>query len=173
MSGESDRPPRIQEQPDKSVIAPEATNAPEAISDTVLEELADTDLDKDTQRVVATRIEQRLTQIAPIPPPSMLAEYDRYFPGLGRELIEAWKGQQQHRQALERETTAGSEKRSNRAQHYALVVAIAAIIGGVILGLYGSAWAAGAAVAIVIAGVGGPAAAAIFARSFGDSKADE
>lgn len=62
----------------------------------------------------------------PLPPPELLAQYEKEFPGLGRKLIEWTEQQRDHRQQLERNQVEGAEKRMNRGQ---LIAAAVALVG--------------------------------------------
>jgi hypothetical protein len=90
----------------------------------------------------------------------MLKAYDAYKDGTGAEVMEWIKDQTRHRQKLESERTKGSEKRLDRAQNYALVVALF----GIGVAAVTSFWSIGTAIVIAIVSVGGPGAATVLAR---------
>ncbi|MCX8502316.1 MAG: DUF2335 domain-containing protein, partial [Alphaproteobacteria bacterium] len=39
-----------------------------------------------------------------LPPPALLAEYDKIIPNLGRDIIDEWKKEGEHRRSIEIET---------------------------------------------------------------------
>jgi uncharacterized membrane protein len=94
----------------------------------------------------------------PLPPGSVLAEYDRAVPGLASTLIELIKDQRGHRQALER----AADRRMNISQYSSIFV--------IILGLCIAGWLGYRGLLLVpsiiaIISVGGPTAAIWFARN--------
>ena len=100
----------------------------------------------------------------PIPPPSVLAEYNEVMPGLAKNIVGWTEKQTEHRQSLERQRIEGAERRMNRGQIMAGVIAFAGICSASFVGIYGNAIAASI---IVIATVGGPVAAIVLAHTFG------
>ena len=97
---------------------------------------------------------------SPFPSPDMLKAYDDYRQGTGAEVMEWIKDQTKHRQKLEIKRTEGSERRLDRAQNYALIVAL---FGLVVAGAI-SYWNGWAAAVVAIVSVGGPGAATVLAR---------
>src|SRR5437868_4554614 len=66
---------------------------------------------------VILRSARRLTQYrGPLPPPEMLAEYDRHIPGLAERIVRSWEQQSGHRQTLERQAAGGAESRMDKSQ---------------------------------------------------------
>jgi uncharacterized membrane protein len=102
----------------------------------------------------------------PLPPPPILAEYEKAFPGLVEKIITWTEEQRKHRQSLERQQTDGSERRMDRGQLIAGGVAMWGLLMAVIAG----AWSAPVGVAIAIVAIGGPTAAIWLARNTGASK---
>lgn len=92
----------------------------------------------------------------------MLKAYDEYKPGMGDEVVDWAKNQTRHRQALEKQSTDGSEHRLNLAQSNSFKIAL----GGVAVAALVSAWNTPVAIAIALVTVGGPAGATIVARFF-------
>jgi Cu/Ag efflux pump CusA len=90
----------------------------------------------------------------------MLHAYDEYKPGMGMEVVEWLKDQTRHRQGLERNRTDGSERRLNRSQIFAFVIAMV----GLVIAAIASYWSTFVAAVIAIVAVGGPSAASILAR---------
>jgi uncharacterized membrane protein len=96
-----------------------------------------------------------------LPPPRILAEYEKDFPGLVDRIIGWTEEQRKHRQSLERLQTEGSEKRMNRGQ---------LIAGGLACWGLTMAVVAGAGIAIAVVSIGGPTAAIWLARNTSASK---
>jgi uncharacterized membrane protein len=97
----------------------------------------------------------------PIPPPSMLKEYNEAVPGLGERIISWVEKQSDHRRELERVRTRGAEERMKRGQMLAAVVAVVGLIGSGVAAVFSNPWAAGI---IAIVSVGGPTAAVALTR---------
>lgn len=112
-------------------------------------------------QVVISEVTTLRAYQGPLPPPEMLEQYDRIYPGLKEHIVQAWQQQAEHRRGLERSTTTGSERRMDRAQSNGLIVGLASLVLAAVVGVFGS-WIVAAVIAIV--GVGGPNAAAILAR---------
>jgi|SRR5712691_2931250 len=60
----------------------------------------------------------------PLPPPTVMAEYNSAFPGLVEKIVSWTEEQRQHRMRLERVRTEGSEARFDRGQWIAGAVAL-------------------------------------------------
>ncbi len=112
-------------------------------------------------RVVISEVRTLVGYRGPIPPPQMLAEYERVHPGLAKRIVDAWDDQARHRKQLEAQMTGGAEARMNRSQVFALAVALAGLLVAGAVGIWGS-WVAASVIAIVA--VGGPSAATVIAR---------
>lgn len=97
----------------------------------------------------------------PLPPPSILAEYEQHFPGLCEKVVGWTEAQRTHRQTLERQKTDGQEKRMNRGQ----IIAGAVALWGLTMATIAAAWSTPAAIAIAIVCIGGPTAAIYLARN--------
>jgi len=74
----------------------------------------------------------------PLPPPSILAEYEKAYPGIVSKIIEWTEQQRAHRQALERQRTEGSERRMNRGQIIAGTVAVSDLVLAALTGAAGA-----------------------------------
>lgn len=102
------------------------------------------------QQIISQTIE------GPLPPPHMLAEYERVHPGLSGVIVDSFKNETTHRHAMEvqamsiedRVATAFINER-RRGQHYGLFIAMLIVGGSIVLGLNGQGWAA-----TVMGGVG-------------------
>jgi uncharacterized membrane protein len=102
----------------------------------------------------------------PIPPPSMLAEYNKAIPGLGDRIVGWVEKQSEHRRSLEDIRTRGAEDRMKRGQMLASAVAVTGVVVAGITAIFGNPWAAGM---IAIVSVGGPTAAVALTRPGGRS----
>src|ERR1043165_8036979 len=79
----------------------------------------------------------------PLPPPNILGDYERVHPGLANKIVEMALRRHDHeremdRQMIELAKTAQSDsaKEISRGQLFALIVALACIIGSVIMALF-------------------------------------
>lgn len=102
------------------------------------------------QQIISQTIE------GPLPPPQMLAEYERVHPGLSQVIVESFQNETAHRHALEKQAMDVEEYMARsfvterrRGQHYGLFIAILIVGGAITLGLNGQGWAA-----TVMGGVG-------------------
>ena len=87
----------------------------------------------------------------PLPPPSLLEEYDSIVPGLAKEIVHWTTSQTAHRQGIEDRAMAIDEKLSTwyvvevlAGQVFALIIALTVIAAVVYLSLEGHEIAAGA-----------------------------
>lgn len=99
----------------------------------------------------------------PIPPPSLLAEYNKVMPGLGDKIVSWTEQQKDHRQSIERGGFNGSQTRQNRGQLIAALVAFWGLTLSGVVGIWGSPWVAGI---LAVVSVGGPVAAIVLANTF-------
>jgi uncharacterized membrane protein len=99
----------------------------------------------------------------PIPPPSLLAEYNKAMPGLGDKIVGWTEQQRDHRQSMERERLRGSQNRQNRGQLIAALVAFWGLTLSAVVGIWGSPWVGGI---LAVVSVGGPVAAIVLANTF-------
>lgn len=86
---------------------------------------------KKIKKVVKTVSQQSFS--GPIPPPSMLGDYDSVHDGLADRLVAMAESQQKHRQHLEAEAVGAAIKTENRGQSYALIVSLLIIAGALYL----------------------------------------
>jgi uncharacterized membrane protein len=96
----------------------------------------------------------------PLPPPALLSEYDRAFPGLVGKIIEWTESQRSHRLKLEKQVTDGAERRMDRGQFIAGATALCGLGMATICGIIGNPFVA---CTIAIVAIGGPAAAIVLA----------
>ncbi|MSO98590.1 MAG: DUF2335 domain-containing protein [Rhodospirillaceae bacterium] len=104
----------------------------------------------------------------PLPPPTMLAEYERAIPGLGQKIVGWTEQQREHRQSPERLRIDGSERRMNRGQIIAASVALFGLALAASVGMWGIS---SVGITIAIVSVGGPTAAVALARYSGRATA--
>ena len=100
----------------------------------------------------------------PIPPPSMLAQYEKVRPGIVDKIIDWNDRQMLHRHTLEKESSNRSEDRMDRGQWLAGGAMIFGLIIAGLVGVYGNGWVASV---IAIVAVGGPTAAVALTRHLG------
>jgi uncharacterized membrane protein len=67
----------------------------------------------------------------PVPPPSMLREYDTVQPGFADRLISMAEKEQVHRQELQKTAMKGEIAKDKRGQDYALTISIMIILGSI------------------------------------------
>ena len=99
----------------------------------------------------------------PYPPAQVFKEYEDAFPGAAQWLFDRTTERINHRQHLENKQVDGSEARMNRSQFFSVVIALASIIGAMIVAIYTKSWIVPSVMMVV--GVGGPTAGQILARS--------
>jgi uncharacterized membrane protein len=97
----------------------------------------------------------------PLPPPTILSDYEKAFPGLVAKITSWTDEQRAHRMALENQVTNGSESRMNRGQIIAACVAGWGITLAALVGIFGNPYVASI---VAIVSIGGPAAAVYLAR---------
>lgn len=78
-------------------------------------------------------LQAQMSYSGPLPVPDMLAAYDEVVPGAARRMIESWERQTQHRHSLERQMVASNITNRSRGQIMAFVIAMTAIVGGIVL----------------------------------------
>jgi uncharacterized membrane protein len=91
------------------------------------------DPDKEVRNVLETVSQHSFS--GPIPPPSMLAQYDSVHGGLADRIVAMAEAQQKHRQSLEKKSVDAAIKTETRGQNYALIVSLLIIAGGTLTGL--------------------------------------
>jgi len=99
--------------------------------------------------VAGSIVEQHLSFQGPIPPPGILAEYEKICPGLATRIVSMAEAQSAHRQELEKVSVTGittdavaSRQERRWGQVIGGIVVTTAICGAVALGIWGrSAWA--------------------------------
>lgn len=87
---------------------------------------------KDANRNITQAVSQKKFA-EPIPPPSMLGEYDDIHRGLADRIVSMAETQQNHRQLLEKQSVEAAIKTEGRGQHYAFVLSLLIIVGALYL----------------------------------------
>lgn len=87
---------------------------------------------------------------SPLPPPEILANYDKAQPGLINKIIETTETESNHRRELEKQKLLAEvnnlqrgDELIARAQVFAFVISIVALIGGCITAIFGAQIAGG------------------------------
>lgn len=107
----------------------------------------------------------RSTQISfcgPLPPPGLLAEYERVTPGLADRIVAMAESESTHRRGMEEKIVSGSFSEARLGQVFALVICIVTITVGAYTALNGKEWAG---IAIGVSGVSGIVTTFIMGRS--------
>jgi uncharacterized membrane protein len=97
----------------------------------------------------------------PVPPASILAEYNDTIPGLGDKIVSWTEEQRKHRQGLEKLRTDGAERRMDRGQIFAGVIAVWGLTMAAAVGIFGSLYVG---IALAVVSIGGPTAAIWLAK---------
>ena len=80
---------------------------------------------------------------APLPPPEMMAEYEKIAPGSAERLIRRFEIQGDHRQSCERTLVRTLSVKSIGGLICGFIIAMTAIIGGIYTALQGKPWLGG------------------------------
>ena len=88
------------------------------------------------QRKQVVRTELRASYSGPIPPPEMLAAYERALSGSAERIITMAEGEQKHRHQLESADFTTRATLIRRGQAFAFIMGISGIIGGIVLALF-------------------------------------
>ena len=104
-------------------------------------ELARAVREGDASGAIAAVFEMQATR-GWFPPPKMLEQYEANYEGFTRDLMQMAKDQQKHRQDLERLTVEGNNRRADRGQWMAFILALV-VIGGAIALFFAHQVAAG------------------------------
>ena len=74
----------------------------------------------------------------PLPPPTILKQYNTIDPTFADRIVKMAKGEQQHRQNMDKYLIEGQFRERRIGQIFGLIIGIAAIIGGVVASLFGA-----------------------------------
>ncbi len=86
---------------------------------------------KEFKKVVQTVSEQSFS--GPLPPPSMLDQYDSVQDGFADRIVSMAESEQSHRQSLENKSVEAAIKTESRGQNYALAISLLIIAGSLYL----------------------------------------
>jgi uncharacterized membrane protein len=156
--GEKPKPPSKpaegRAEPPRNEIVPPALES-------ILRDISVDPRDPNVSKALEISLTMMFSGSLPLAPPPILKEYGNIRPELIDKLIKWTEDQSAHRRELERLRTEGSERRLNRSQWIAAVVAVGGLILAAFVGSYSNPNGATAAIAIAIAlvSVGGPTAA--------------
>lgn len=102
------------------------------------------------KKASVTRVEQ---YIGPIPPPSLLQDYDSIVPGSADRILRMAEQQSEHRQFLEKAVITGDNKRADRGLYVGAFVALSVLGGSIYLIANGHDIAGGIIASIDIVGL--------------------
>ena len=74
------------------------------------------------------RVSEKFT--GPIPPPSIMKQYEEILPGSADRILKMAENQSEHRQSLEKQRLSFSNRAVRRGQIFGLVIGIVAIVTG-------------------------------------------
>jgi uncharacterized membrane protein len=77
--------------------------------------------------------EQRRFFSGPLPPPEVLAEYNKVFPDCAKMIVEMAQREQQHRHAIEDRESQAAHTLARRGQLIGGVLAVVAVVGAIYL----------------------------------------
>lgn len=83
------------------------------------------------------RVSQQYSFSGPLPPPEILAKYNEALPGLGERIISMAEQQAKHRQNIEKTVIDSNAFVQKVGPFLGFVVAMTAVVGGIILILKG------------------------------------
>lgn len=110
-----------------SVVPADPDSLPEQIA-----EILDPEVLRDPEaRETVTRVIAAFEAVrGPLPPPSMLREYEEIVPGISHRMFRQVELQSEHRRGLENRHLDASIRRSSRGQHFALLIAMLGLLVG-------------------------------------------
>lgn len=89
----------------------------------------------------------------PIPPPSLLREYDQLIDGGAERIFGAFEAQTKHRQTIESQVITGNEKRATRGQVMAYSLALLILALGSVMIFNGHGWEGTTLISIDLVGL--------------------
>ncbi|NMA17920.1 MAG: DUF2335 domain-containing protein [Clostridiaceae bacterium] len=99
----------------------------------VLERISDEDSEVAEEIITALRMEVRKHFRGPLPPPEMLAEYEKIQPGLADRIVKMAEKQQDHRISLERSVVDTNNANSRIGLFFGGTIGIIGVAGSLIL----------------------------------------
>jgi len=113
----------------KTIIA----QAPQSILEEGLKERKKSKLTREEpSQVRITKVTQQKFS-GPLPPPSLLKDYDAICKGAANRILVLAEKEQEHRHTIENKAIDGAISKDKRGQNYALIVALVTLIGAIFL----------------------------------------
>jgi uncharacterized membrane protein len=78
-----------------------------------------------------------------LPPPELLAEYEKVVPGSAQRILDAFEKQSEHRRVMEVKAQEAQIADTRRGQIFGLIIGLTAILIGSATAIYGSELAGG------------------------------
>ncbi len=131
MSGTKSPPAQSQE----TTRVPQAIEEPSPETEQISSEIAAASAPPRRIRTViheAVRQELRIFR-GPLPPPDVLADYNKVYPGCGKEVVQMARDEQRHRHQIEDRQTDGDLTLAKRGQLIGGFLALALVIGAIYL----------------------------------------
>lgn len=94
-------------------------------------------------RKQAALVHQSISFSGPLPPPEVLENYDKVYPGAAKIIIEMAQKQSSHRQELEKSVITSDIKNSRLGLYFGFIIGLVGIVAGAIIISTGQAIAGG------------------------------
>lgn len=123
--------PETEEEKENSDIQEILQEIPDDILFRVIADRIQQEPKEEVRKVVQTVSEHAFS--GPLPPPSMLNQYDSIQDGFADRIISMAESEQSHRQSLENKSVEAAIKTESRGQNYALAISLLIITGALYL----------------------------------------
>jgi uncharacterized membrane protein len=80
-----------------------------------------------------TTVTQSVSFSGPLPPPGLLAKYNEVIPNGAERIMAMAERQSAHRESLEAKVVEGNVASQARGSHYAFIICLITIVGGIVL----------------------------------------
>lgn len=120
-----------EEEKENSDIQDVLKEVPDEILFRVIADRIQQEPNKEVRKVVQTVSEHAFS--GPLPPPSMLGQYDSIQDGFADRIVSMAESEQSHRQSLENKSVEAAIKTESRGQNYALAISLLIIAGALYL----------------------------------------
>lgn len=121
------------EKEDRGAKALSAESLPGLLSSVISEEdPSNSQVEAGILRLVA------MSRSGPLPHPEELVKYEKILPGSADRIVKMAESEQRHRHEIENERNQAEIRDSGRGVHYAFILGLAGIIGGVVVALFGA-----------------------------------
>jgi len=124
-------PPETKEKKENSELQKILQEVPDDILFQAIAERIQQEPKKEFKKVIQTVSEQSFS--GPLPPPSMLGQYDSVQDGFADRIVSMAESEQSHRQSLENKSVEAAIKTESRGQNYALAISLLIITGALYL----------------------------------------